>query len=98
MATAESRVETITQAWASQDKERWGWIEYKALIESNYPLYDTHFGGHFEIEEESAKASFDWVVGKFGEDGSYTKEAWIKCVEIYYDQVDGLVQEGGKSE
>jgi len=37
-------------------KDAWDFEDYKSLIKANYPVYDANMGGHFEIDEDTAKA------------------------------------------
>ena len=80
-------------------KDQWDFEDYKALIRAGYPTYDSNFGGHFELDEDTTAAIYDFMVSLFGKDGKYSKENWVACSGFFYKYVDPVITgNGGKEE
>ena len=76
--------EALGQAFDSllpKDKDSLGWEEFKCMTEKFAPMQDKAAGGHWIWDDSTAKASFDYGVGIYGDDGRFSFSQFMSYIQ-----------------
>lgn len=86
----------LTEAFNSllpAGKDSLGWEEMKKMADVFSPTHDHMVGGHWNWDDKTAKATFDFMVSIFGQDGRVTLGEWLNSFIPYMRYVIPFVEE-----